>query len=436
MRDRFPLLVVGGLALLAFVGSFLFRGAARGAFADRLSTYRSERDGARGLYLLAEESGLPVHRLQRDMEVIEDEVNLVLLAVDPDDDFGFLKERKNAKEEEKGNRAPEDVDEEKHHQGMNVLKARGLTEREREELLGHVKEGHTLVYAPWDAEEDELLDALDVRLSPAQKELGLRTLVPMQPTPYTLGVERLEAHVRAHLDLPAEAAPLLMDDPLGEVVAALVPYGQGKVLVLSAPELASNAALARADNAQFWLSTLGTLAQEGAIAFDEFHHGFTSDRSIADFAARYGLQYSIAQLLLGLILWAGALRRFGRPRAAAEDERVGSTDALYAASRLYREGKHHAYAAMLVARGLTQELAFHAGLPARADAAEVNSALASRGRQNLSAALAEVTQLAHLATSEGAVLKVAQKAALARSLLHHTRRPNDRSATLDEGKAR
>ena len=46
MRDRFPLLLISGLLLLGAFGSFVMQGAKRGAFADRLSTYRSEPSGA------------------------------------------------------------------------------------------------------------------------------------------------------------------------------------------------------------------------------------------------------------------------------------------------------------------------------------------------------------------------------------------------------
>ena len=60
MRDRFPLIVVFGAALLGVAGYFLFEGASRGSFADALSTYRSRADGARrlGQAVLTEGDGL------------------------------------------------------------------------------------------------------------------------------------------------------------------------------------------------------------------------------------------------------------------------------------------------------------------------------------------------------------------------------------------
>ncbi len=62
------------------------RGAARGSFADKLSTYRSEPDGARALYLLAEQSKLKLTRWQQSYEVTQDLGEPVLLAVEFDED--------------------------------------------------------------------------------------------------------------------------------------------------------------------------------------------------------------------------------------------------------------------------------------------------------------------------------------------------------------
>ena len=79
MRDRFPLLLISGLLLLGAFGSFVMQGARRGSFADRLSTYRSEPSGARALFLLLGEAGLPAERWQQDFQVIDRGTTLVLL---------------------------------------------------------------------------------------------------------------------------------------------------------------------------------------------------------------------------------------------------------------------------------------------------------------------------------------------------------------------
>src|SRR5258706_6311948 len=74
--------MIGGLLLLGVLGAFVLEGAKRGAFADRLSTYRSEPDGARALYLLSESWKLPISRGQQSFEAIDEKQNLVLLGVD------------------------------------------------------------------------------------------------------------------------------------------------------------------------------------------------------------------------------------------------------------------------------------------------------------------------------------------------------------------
>jgi hypothetical protein len=143
---------------------------------------------------------------------------------------------------------------------------------------------------------------------------------------------------------------------------------------------------------------------------------------MAEFAARYGVQYAVAQLILGVCLWAGALRRFGRPKTPPEDVRVGGTDALFATSRLYREGRHFGHAATEIVKQLSAELSALAGLSARAELRDVADSLKARGRPDLSAALADTFTRAKTAASDADILEVARRAATARKLLVKTRK--------------
>lgn len=414
MRDRFPLLVVGALVLSAVLGSLLLRGAARGSFADVLSTWRSEPDGARALYLLAEESGLRVLRRGEDLTLLEGTGSLVLLAVQAEEAWEEDPEQTALASERDAGTDGEEVP----RRGLEALRVPRLSEDEVKALLAHVEAGHSLVYVPWGSREDELLKALQVKLHKAEAPQPLRTLVPALSSPYTLGVERVEAKVQAWVEPGSERAlPLLEDLHLGLVAAALVPYGDGLVVVVGAPELAMNQALARADNAQFWLSTLAALGP-GPYEFDEHHHGFTNERSVVDFARRYGLQFAVAQLLLGLVLWAVSLRRFGRPLPPPQAARVGETDALFAMSRLYREGRHHAFAAGLVLRGLAQELALHSGLPAHASPEAVAEALQARGREDLARGLRAAVRQAEAVADERALQQLTTRAADLRRRTH------------------
>ncbi len=426
MRDRFPLLMISGLLVLGAFGSFVMGGAKRGAFADRLSTYRSEPSGARGVFLLLQEAGLPVDRWQQNFEVIDRDTTLVLLGAN----FRDEEDRKstNPGKADGGSSLFDDeelTDEEKEEfreRGLNAFRSPPILPDETKKLLEHVRNGGTLVYAPWDKDENELLSAVDVYLERAEHRKEITTLVPAQPSRFTVGVERLEARVRVWLDLPPGAVALAVDEGAEQVVVGLVPYGQGRMIIIGAPELAMNSALGRADNALFWRALAKALTRDGPMSFDEFHHGFTGDRSIAEFAARYGLQFAAGQLLLGVMLWAASLKRFGRPRPPPDSNRIGATDALFATSRLYREGKHHAHAASAITKELAAQLARAAGLPARAEPTEISSALDARGRKDLAAALLDVTRAATHANSDAAVENVARLAALARMKLEVPRR--------------
>lgn len=429
MRDRFPLLLIAGFVLLAVLGSSILRSATRGEFAGPRSTYRSEGEGARAIYLLAEESGLAVGREKRDLEIIDEGTSHVLLGLSAgykvDSDGDAQKKDKVQPKDKAADKAKADGgtpgdDDELDETSLPFFLNRGvLSKSEREKLLEHVKAGHTLVYVPQDADEDALLREVGLTSRDAGKlEPKLRSLVPAQPSPYTLDVERVEAEVTGYLSSDrAAVVPLLKDDHTQGTVAALAPYGAGRVIVIEAPELATNKALLRADNARLWLSLLAAAAGRDRLLFDEYHHGFRDERSIAAFAARYGLHLAVAQLLLGLCLWAASLRRFGRPRAPLAEARVGGVDVLSAAGRLYRAGKHHGHAAQLIADGLCQHLAPLAGAPLHAKAEEVATGLRARGRADLAAGLNEVGQLAQSAASEHDVLKTARTAARVRQLL-------------------
>jgi hypothetical protein len=417
-RDRFPLLLVGGVMLLGALGWFLLQGARRGAFADQLSTFKSEPDGARGLYLLLSESGVPVLRHQQDLTLIPPNRNLVLLGTRFAREKGFDKTAFDGSDAGVESDAEAD-DAEFRSRGVNSLKSPPISNDESEKLLEHVRNGATLVYVPSSYRDPRLLEDLDVTLERTDDSLGVRTLVPAQPSRYVQGVERVVTKVRAFLELPPGAVPLLVDEKFEKPVAAMIPYGQGRVILIGAPALAMNRTLAVADNAQFWHSLFSAVGSSGPIAFDEFHHGFTGERSTGEFAARYGLHFAVGQLLLGVMLWALALKRFGSPRAPDEELRVGSTDALFATSRLYREGKHHVHAASSIVKHLAADFAVRAGVSGRLGPAEIGAALEVRGRKDLANALLDVSRVAAATNSEADVEKVASLAALARKTLNH-----------------
>lgn len=437
MRDRFPLLLIAGLLIAGGLGSLLLKGAKRGAFADRLSTYRSSKGGARALYLLLEGAGVPAQRLQQQLSVIDEGVNPVLLNVrfedmfsDEDDD-----ENEDDSDSKKSNAFPSPFQKaadggidlgngETEEDLMAALRNPPFRRDESKKLLAHVEAGATVVLAVKDESSSWLLESLALRLTKADDTKTLRTLVPAIPSGYTLGVERCESPVRAWLSLPITAVPLLLDGASEEVAMAMVPYGKGRFIVSTAPELAANQNLPLAHNAQLWVSLATAVAKTGRLGFDEYHHGFSGDRSMGDFLARHGLQFAVAQLLLGLVFWAASLKRFGRVTPPPAAERVGATDALFATSRLYREGNHHAHAAQALLIDVASSLALKAGVSFRTPPVDVVAALLATGQGVWGEKLQKVAIAANTTRTEDDVLTVARLAAELRQQLQHPRKKN------------
>src|SRR5438128_681902 len=136
--------MIGGMLLLGVLGAFVLEGAKRGSFADRLSTYKSEPDGARALYLLAEETWhLPVNHNQHSFEAIDEKQNLVLLAVDlselSEKEEEAIKKKNPFLKADGGFNDDEQHDDSEENKGH--YRAVEVDAKEREQLLAHIRGG-------------------------------------------------------------------------------------------------------------------------------------------------------------------------------------------------------------------------------------------------------------------------------------------------------
>jgi hypothetical protein len=408
VRDRFPLVALAALIFAVGSGALLVRTARRGAFAEPLSTYRSSPDGARALYLLAARSGLRVSRRHldlADLPTAEDRPGLLVL-----------------------------------------LGVEALARRDAQELQRFVTEGGALLLvapaaaadrakgkedAPADGKKKGLLeslgdmtrrpifDAFALDLTPSESAVAERDLEVGVPSPLVAGVEMAQARVASYVERreSARELPLLVDPHGGgRRVAIAFAHGAGRVAAVSSGDLATNRALGRADNARFWLSMLEALADGKRIEFDEYPHGFTGERSISGYAARYGLHWGVLQLCAALFAWVAALQRFGPQRRIAGDERAASADYLLAMARIYRRGGHRAHAARLLVAGVLRSLGRHAGAPPGASAPEIASALERRGRGDLAHSLRALQEREGSAShGDGALLSLARACAEVRA---------------------
>jgi len=142
--------------------------------------------------------------------------------------------------------------------------------------------------------------------------------IPLAHGAYTAGVAVVRAPIDAVFGFGAKnGLPLLAND--AGIVAMRYRLGKGEVIAVTAPALFSNANLASAQNARF---AYDLLAGHGAIAFDEYVHGFSDEASfwsVLPPPVRAAIWIVAAIVLLGL---AGANVRFA-PQVALEppDER-------------------------------------------------------------------------------------------------------------------
>lgn|GEM_PF-757712 len=425
MGERLPLVGLAGALLVGVLTVLVLRSSARGEFAEPSSTYRSEPDGARALFLLAQEAHLPVSRRHVDLETLRGTPELLLLEVEgPPVEKGSLR-------------------------GLLPAESR-VSSFEVEALLAAVSRGATAVVTV--NRTGPLLSALGLELAPLPaKVTGPRRLVPYSPTAFTRGVASLDVPLAGTLrpatsatpapdggtatpktsqvpvnvqdaapgqDL-AWALPVLVDVQDGDLpVALLLHRGQGRILVLSAPALASNAQLGRGDVARLWLNVLGALqpADGAKIAFDEFHHGFTGERSVMGYAARYGLPWAIVQGLFALTLWLWAKRRLGGVRPVDEAGLREGTDALLAMARIYQLGGHRAHAAQALVRATVRALQAHAGRGTQATVEAVCAALTRKGAPETAEALRALdAAAADPALDEPGLLALSQRAARLRA---------------------
>lgn len=112
------------------------------------------------------------------------------------------------------------------------------------------------------------------------------------------------------------------------------PYGSGEIVYLSEPYLISNAGISLVDNAQLAINVVAS--RGGAIAFDEFHHGYGSseNRLISYFAGTPVMAIFAQILLLVMVVLFTQSRRFARPLPADEPNRLSKLEYVAAMAEL------------------------------------------------------------------------------------------------------
>lgn len=169
-----------------------------------------------------------------------------------------------------------------------------LDAAETRDVLSFVENGGTLVWAPRDAGDDPLAKAFGVAVS--ESALGA--------VPFTVET----AGRRYDLD----SATKLRVNGAGVVD---LPRGRGRLVALADARIASNRGLKAAQNAEYLVHLAASAAgRDGAVLFDEFHHGFqhgqTAPAILMDSPLAGAVWILLAAAYLGVI---AAGRRLGPP---------------------------------------------------------------------------------------------------------------------------
>lgn len=305
-----------------------------------------------------------------------------------------------------------------------------LDEGEADVLVRRVEEGLMLFVASA-AMDSPLFERLALEVRP---DGAPGRAIAAWPSPAVRGVRRVEVegNVRARLGgdgLPGSGWVELLAEDAG-AVAVSRRIGAGEVIVLLDPAVISNAGLAKAHNLRFADSALRHLAgASGAVAFDEFHHGYGVERTVTAWIARAGLLPATWLAVLALIV--DALRRHhlrvGPPRPPPAPERRAVREFIASYAGLLRAAGHRRYAVRALERTLRRRLQDDLGIPVATPPAEVFRKLTTRAPAAAARAYRALERASDLARAPGAevsdrdLLDLAQDVRLAEGALtrHH-----------------
>ena len=137
-----------------------------------------------------------------------------------------------------------------------------------------------------------------------------------------------------HSARPSDLAPVVHFASNDKNLVADMPYGEGRIVILSDPYIVSNGGIGIVDNAQLGINLVAT--NGGTIAFDEYHQGYGSDqnRFLQFFAGTPVVAIFLqAVVLIGFIFYSQS-RRFARAVPEPEADRLSKLEYVSAMAEL------------------------------------------------------------------------------------------------------
>jgi hypothetical protein len=230
----------------------------------------------------------------------------------------------------------------------------GLSERDAKALLEWVGKGNTLVLLGKNTTRlHEMLGATVVKDQKGDSAVYLAEAVEVggytEPgaAADTIQVQNVGVETRDAVSARG-AVPLWMAG--GGPGAAVVPHGEGRVLVVADPSVWTHRGLLRGDNVLLLYNVAALDSDQRQVYFDEYHHGLRSGGGYWDYLRYHDQHWNLLQLaaLAAVAVWASAVR-LGPAVPTPRPSRADAVDYASAAARIYeRAGVTHLMAQNLV----------------------------------------------------------------------------------------
>lgn len=212
------------------------------------------------------------------------------------------------------------------------------------------------------------------------------SVAPVSVSSLSRGVETLKLTEFATSVSDEDGAAIVHFAADGEAVLIDRAYGAGRFTVLTEPFVIQNNGIREADNLALALNLAGSIETAGAIAFDEYHHGFGSvtgsgSGGLRGYIAGTPVPWIILQLaLLGLVIALTRGARFARPVPLARERRTSALEFVSSMANIQRLAKASDLAVENIYGHFRRRLCRYAGLPSSALTDQLATVAAERGQ--------------------------------------------------------
>jgi len=212
-----------------------------------------------------------------------------------------------------------------------------IGEIETEQLLEWVKRGNTLLFAPGRF-DNRLAESLGVKLH--QRPARKASITPVASTNLASGIQGVSVLSGDRIITGRNDAVQHFGDKAGAVVASL-PEGAGTAIILSDPHIVTNAGLPEAGNLDLFVNILLSHATDAkTVYFDEYHHGFMRRPSVLHLLKGTSLGWAFLQVALAaVLLMVSRARRFGQPKPVLKESHRSSLEYVTSLAGIYQNAR-------------------------------------------------------------------------------------------------